>query len=968
MIACRGRRSLAVGLLTALLATVMVFALVSSAWADETFGMESFASSIVSNAEGVGGGAPDPQAGSHPYALTTAIEFNHVVTAIEKPLRVRTYGDPKDIEVNLPAGMIVDSLATETRCTESELESPGAPANCPNAAAVGVVSIYFDDREVLDEPVYNMAPPAGVPAELGVNAAGIGLIMHVGGRLRTGTDYGFSADISEISAQRPIYGLELTLWGNPAEASHDEERGLCADEKAKQSFKKTGIRESCPVERAAKPFLTLPSSCTGASLTTTVSTDSWQEPGDLNPDGTPDLGDPRWQTASSSSPPVMGCEKLDFSPKLTVSTAEPEVPKAESPTGLSVDLKLPHEESTSGVAGADLKEAAVTLPTGMAVSPSAAGGREACTPKEIELGNAQAPSCPDPSTLGAVKIVTPLLEDPLEGSIYLAQPYDNEPAFGSPEHPDGSLLALYLVAEGDGILIKLAGKVVADPNTGQLTVIFANSPQLPFGELKLSFFGGPRAILVTPAACGAYEAKTSLTPWSGTPTVVESSELEIDSGPNGEACPSGRFSPSFTAGTANDQAGQFSSFSVMFSRQDGEQRFGAVTVRMPPGLLGVMKNLPLCPEPQAALGQCSQASQIGTATVGVGPGPDALFLPEPGRPANAVYLTGPYEGAPFGLSVVVPALIGGPPTLFDLGNVIMRAKVEVDPHTAQLTVTSDPGVGGIPIIQEGIPLNIRTIDVMVNRADFMSNPTNCTPQTVAGTIFSAGGTSAAVSSPFAIANCASLPFKPKFSVLTRAQTSRVNGAYLHVKVVSGPTQANIAKVKVDLPKQLPSRLQTLQKACVAVVFEANPAACPAGSVVGSGTVNTPMLARPLIGPAYLVSHGAVAFPDIVIVLQGEGITLDLEGQTSIKRGVTSSTFRSLPDAPISTFDLVLPMGPHSILAANLPAKAKRGLCSQTLNMPTAIVGQNGAQIKQTTRIAISGCPPPKRPKRKRVRG
>ncbi len=950
------RKGLAVGLLAALMATGIAFVLAGPALADETFGVESFASSITSNAEGT----LATQAGSHPYALTTSIVFNHVVTAIEagQPPRVRTYGDPKDIEVNLPTGMIVDPLATEARCTEAELESPEGPASCPNAAAVGVVSIYLDDHEVLDEPVYNMAPPAGVPAELGFNAAGIGLIMHVSGGLRTGTDYGFSADVSDISEQRPIYGLELTLWGNQSETSHDEERGLCADEEAKQSFKRTGIHESCPVERTAKPFLTLPSSCAGAPLTATVSTDSWQEPGDLNPDGTPGLSDPRWQTASSSSPPVIGCEKLDFRPKLTVSTAEPEVPNAESPSGLSVDLKLPHEESASGVvAEADLKEVTVTLPAGMAISPSAAGGREACTPEEIELGNAKVPSCPNPSILGAAKIVTPLLEDPLEGSLYLAQPYDNEPAFGSPEHPDGSLLALYLVAEGDGMLIKLAGKVVADPNTGQLTITFTNSPQLPFGELKLSFFGGPRAILVTPAACGTYEAKTSLTPWSDTPKVVESSELEIDSGPNGEACPSGRFSPSFTAGTANDQAGEFSSFSVMFSRQDGEQRFGAVTVRMPPGLLGVMKNLPLCPEPQAALGQCSQASQIGTATVGVGPGPDSLYLPEPGRPANAVYLTGPYEGAPFGLSVVVPAMIGGPPTLFDLGNAIMRAKVEVDPHTAQLTVTSDPGVGGIPIIKEGIPLDIRTIDVIVDRADFMLNPTNCTPQTVAGTIFSAGGTSAAVSSRFAIANCASLPFKPKLSVLTRARTSRVNGAYLHVKVVSGPTQANIAKVKVDLPKQLPSRLQTLQKACVAVVFEANPAACPAGSVVGSATVNTPMLARPLIGPAYLVSHGAVAFPDIVIVLQGEGITLDLEGQTSIKRGVTSSTFRSLPDAPISTFDLVLPMGPHSILAANLPAKAKRGLCSQTLNMPTAIVGQNGAQVKQTTRIGITGCPP-----------
>jgi hypothetical protein len=337
------RKGLAVGLLTALMATGIAFAFADSALGDEAFGVESFASSIVSDA----GGALASQAGSHPYALTTSIVFNHVVTAIEagQPPRVRTYGDPKDIEVNLPAGMIVDPLATETRCTEAELESPEGPASCPNGSAVGVFSIYLDGIEVLDEPVYNMKAPAGVPAELGFNAAAIGLIMHVGGKLRIGSDYGLSADILDISQKRPIYGLELTLWGNPSDASHDEERGLCANEKAKQSFKKTGIHASCPVERITKPFLTLPSSCTGEPLTTTLDMDSWQEPGALNPDETPDLGDPRWKAATASSPAVTGCENLGFSPKLTVSTAEPEAASAESPGGLSLDLGLPREES-----------------------------------------------------------------------------------------------------------------------------------------------------------------------------------------------------------------------------------------------------------------------------------------------------------------------------------------------------------------------------------------------------------------------------------------------------------------------------------------------------------------------------------------------------------------------------------------------------------------------------------------------
>jgi hypothetical protein len=982
-----GSGGLATGILTASLATVMAFALVSPARADQTFGVESFASSIVSNAEG----ALATQAGSHPYALTTSIVFNHVVTAMEKPLRVRTYGDPKDIEVNLPAGMIVDPRATETRCTEAELESPEGPASCPNAAAVGVVSLYLDDHEFLDEPVYNMAPPAGVPAELGFNVAGIGLIMHVGGRLRTGADYGLSADISDISDQHPIYGLELALWGDPSAAIHDEERGLCADEKAKQSFKRTGIHESCPVERTTKPFLTLPSSCTDEPLTTTIGTDSWQEPGGLNPDGTPNLSDPRWRTATSSSPPVTGCADLDFNPKLTVSAAEPAAANAESPSGLDVDLKLPQEENASGLAEADLKQAVLTLPAGMAISPSAANGRVTCndTPEpgrpegQIALHSAEPVSCPEASILGSAKILTPLLEAPLEGSIYLAQPYENDPAFGSPEHPGGSLLALYLVAEADGMLVKLAGKVEADPQTGRLTVTLGNLPQLPIGEIKLSLFGGSRALLSTPAACGYYETSSSLMPWSGIHAVAESSNLEVDSGPNGGACPSGRFNPSFTAGTENNQAGAFSSFSLTFSRQDGEQRFGAYTVQLPPGLLGILKNVALCPEPQATLGQCPQAAAIGTTTVGAGPGEDPFYLPEPGQPANAVYLTGPIppegptladgstlpEGsnqsiAPFGLSIVVPA-IAGP---FDLGDIVMRARIEVDPHTAQLTISSAP----LPAIWEGIPLDIRTVNVSIDRPDFIFNPTDCAPLKVTGTISSTGGmggagaTNAAVSSPFQAANCAQLPFAPKLTALTEAKTSKQDGAYLHVKVVSGPGQANIAKLKLDLPKQLPARQATLLQACASVVFAADLAACPAASVVGRASVVTPVFGNPLTGPAYLVSHGGAAFPDLEIVLEGEGVELELDGQTSIKHGVTSSAFKALPDAPISTFDLVLQNGPHSLLATDLPAKTKGELCSQTLSMPLAITGQNGAVIKQSTKVAVFGCPVPKPPKSKRA--
>jgi hypothetical protein len=361
--------------------------------------------------------------------------------------------------------------------------------------------------------------------------------------------------------------------------------------------------------------------------------------------------------------------------------------------------------------------------------------------------------------------------------------------------------------------------------------------------------------------------------------------------------------------------------------------------------------VPRCAEAQAQAAACAPASRIGGVTVGAGPGPDPVYLD------GSVYLTGPYEGAPFGLAIVVPA-IAGP---LDLGSIELRAAVSVDPWTGALSIASDP----LPQSLDGVPLAIKTVSVDVEREGFAFNPTDCGRLSVQGTVTSAQGESAAVSSPFAAANCATLAFKPRLTALTHARPTRADGSYLHVKVVlspahptdpTDPAQANIAKLKVDLPKQLPARLATLHKACVASVFEANPAACPPASVVGAATVVTPVLDNPLSGPAYLVSHGGEAFPDLEMVLQGEGVLLRLDGQTRIERGVTSSTFKALPDAPISTFDLVLGAGPHSVLGADLPAKAKGSMCDQRLAMPVAITGQNGAVVKATTTIAVSGCP------------
>jgi hypothetical protein len=932
---------------------------------------------------------PVTQAGSHPYALSATIIFNHAIASEEEEpycreiLRteetecretheftnsgLRTYGDPKDVELNLPSGFVVNPNATGVRCTERQLETrPADGGGCPVGSAVGIAAADLNFFGELRSGLFNMVPRAGVPAELGFDVAGIGIIGHIVGKVRTGGDYGISGAVLDLPQTVPIYGIKATLWGDPADRSHDAQRGRCAAAgPVRQSVEQLVIEEerelrgksfreeeqdiSCPAEAGTVhvPALTLPGSCTGTALESTLSVDSWQHPETvLDPQTSMNT------TALSSG--VTGCEKLRFDPSLVV-RPEPEGAVADSPSGLNVDLRIPQEESVAGRAESNLKEAVLTLPAGMTVSPSAANGLEACSPEEIGLTNANPASCPDSSKLGTVEVTTRLLERPLEGSVFLAQQGN---LAGNGSNPFGSLLALYVVAEGQGVVVKLPG-VVELGEDGRLTARFGKDPstgqylpQLPFEELKMSFFGGSRASLITPQGCGTYTATTQLYPWSGQPPKEPSSSFTV-----GQGCATGGFDPSFTAGTTDNQAGGFSPFSLTLSRQDGEQRLGGVQVTTPPGLLASIKNVPRCPEPQAATGQCPAASEIGETTVAAGPGPDPFWVK-----GGKVYLTGPYGGSPFGMSIVVPA-VAGP---FNLGAggapVVVRASIAVDSHTAQVSVTSDP----LPAILQGLPLDIRTVNVTLNRPEFTFNPTNCSPLTVAGIVTSTGGAHAAESSPFHAANCAGLGFHPSFTASTQAATSKKNGASLDVKV-GYPTgeQANIRSTSVVLPKQLPARLTTIQQACPEAVFAANPASCPAGSNIGTATANTPVLASALTGPAYLVSHGGAAFPDVTLVLQGEGVTLVLVGSVDIKHGITSSSFASVPDAPITSFELNLPEGPHSGLAAVVSAKAKGSLCGQTLTMPTTITAQNGAQIKQNTRIQVTGCPKAKSIKKKK---
>ncbi len=465
--------------------------------------------------------------------------------------------------------------------------------------------------------------------------------------------------------------------------------------------------------------------------------DSWQSPASFNADGSPNLSDPNWVSSTSESPPVTGCDLLRFNASLS---AQPETTQADTPTGMNVELRIPQNEDPSALATPPLKKAVVTLPAGMSLNPSAAGGLAACSLAQIGLGNNIQPSCPEASKIGSVEVQTPALAGVLQGSIYLA---------AQDENPFHTLLAGYIAIDDPttGVLIKVPGRFDADPGTGQLTGTFDEAPQFPVGDLKLHFFGGPRAPLTTPQGCGTYTTTSSLTPWSAPdsgPPATPSDSFPVNSG-----CV-GAFSPAFTAGMTNNQAGAFSAFTATFTRTDQDQNMAGITVSTPPGLLGILKGVEQCPEPQASQGTCGAGSLIGHTTVAAGSGPNPFYVQD-----GQVFLTGPYKGAPsFGLSFVVPAVAG----LFNLGTVVVRAAINVDPHTAQITVTSDP----LPTILQGVPLDIRAVNVTIDRAGFMFNPTSCDPLTVTGTVTSTQGATENVSSRFQAANCANLPFKPKF--------------------------------------------------------------------------------------------------------------------------------------------------------------------------------------------------------------
>ena len=916
------------------------------------------------------------QAAAH-ADLTVAFDFAHEKTG-------KTFNDVRTITVNLPPGFIGNNTAVPT-CDIQQLlgqREAGTSKNpeCPPASQVGMLSLECfgcasggSHVEKVLTPVYSMEVTSfGVTAELGFNIAG-NVIQTLLVTVRPG-DSGITVTTPNIEKITEAHNISLTTWGLPASSVHDAQRGLECYSGFSEECTEGKKQANIPV----KAFLSNPTSC--EPHIATIEAYSWEQP--LTP-----------SSAQVEATPSTECERVPFAPSIDV---EPTTRSAESSSGLNISLEVPQTwENPYGIATSNLKDSTVALPVGYTANPSLASGLGTCTPQQFEAETSDSPpgaGCPPESKIGVVNVETPVLTENLAGNIYIATPFDNK---------FDSLLALYIVVKDParGIIVKLQGQIEPNPVTGQLVTTFAENPQVPFSKFTLKLNQDQTSPLVSPPACGAYAAQAALTPWSAplTPQLVGSQPFAIEDGIGGGACPAGGippFHPALTAGTLNNNAGSYSPMDIHITRQDGEQEITGFSTQLPAGLTANLTGVPFCSEAAIAHARtlsgaqeetepaCPAASEIGHTLVGAGVGNVLAYTP------GKVFLAGPYEGAPFSIAAITSAKVGP----FDLGTVVVHLPLLINPQTAAVSIPSG-AANQIPHIIDGIIIHVRDIRVYIERHDFMINPTNCNPQTFSATVIGGGAdptnpadnTPATTNNSFQLANCQNLQFKPKFSVSTSGKTSKAQGASLTAKLVypvaAQGTQANIKEVKVDLPKQLPSRLTTLQKACTAAQFNTNPAGCPAASNIGHAKAITPILPVPLEGPVYFVSHGGEAFPSLEIVLQGYGVKITLVASTFIsKAGVTSSTFHTVPDQPVTSFEITLPESKFSALAANgnlcAPTKTvttKKVVkekvhgktmkvttkttkqVAESLTMPTAFVAQNGAEIHESTPVSVTGC-------------
>ena len=860
------------------LAAVLAFAAPPATAADEfdKYALESVGVSLSSS-----------QAGAHADLTTT-----FVLTRKEGLPYART----RDVEVRLPPGMIGNPQALP-RCTVGELGNTPGESKCPFSSQVGVTQVRVIDPTaiIFTEPIYNLESPQGsdIVARLGFFAGLYPTFVNV--RIDP-TDYSVVAAIESAPSVAGLLEATTTLWGVPAEPSHDGLR-LTPDEAVKGEFPLEGR----PAGISPAPFLSNPTDCS-MQRQVTITARSYQLPEQPS-------------TMSAPFPQITGCGSVQFNPTLTVTPTNPE---AFAPTGLEATLKLPQNETPQGNATSTLKSARVTLPAGFSINPAAADGLEACSAEEVHVGENVAAECPHAAKIGSIEAEVPALEETLHGSVYQRTP---EP---------GRLFGFWVVADEQGVHMKLPAEIEANPLTGQITTVFdgietlGGLPQVPVSALRLNVFGGPRAPLSTPA-CGTHQTSYSFAPWSGTAPVTGTTAMQITSG-----CGKGGFAPDLVAGMRSLRAGSFSPFTFTLTRSDGESNPAQLAVHLPQGLLAKLKGVPLCPEEATATGACPSESRIGSLTTAAGVGGAPLWIPQPGKAPTAAYLAGPYKGAPYSVVSVVPAQAGP----FDFGLVVNRAAIHVDPETALATIATDP----LPQILEGVPVSYRTIHVLIDRPRFTLNPTSCAAKKISATVTASNGAVATPSDGFQATNCARLRYTPKLTVAFNGETKRTGNPAVRAVLTQKPGQANTQAATVLLPRSQFIDNAHISNPCTRVQFAADE--CPKGSILGSTKAFSPLLDEPLVGKVYFRSNGSERdLPDIVADLKGP-LRITLVGWIdSVKTGPETSRvrtrFRGVPDASVTRFVMSLHGGNRGLI------ENSRDLCQTKPRAEIRLAAHNG---------------------------
>jgi hypothetical protein len=824
------------------------------------------------------------------------------------------HGLTRDLKFALPPGVVGNPQGIR-RCTLTQLGGAPAESECPVSSQVGVTEVTLGGNSSgsFTEPVYNMTPPGGdVVARLGFFAGIYPTLINV--RVNP-SDYSLTAAVEGAPAAAALVAGSTTLWGVPAAHSHDPFR-LTPAEALKSEFPPGGREAGVP----PVPFLSNPTDCSTRRQISLTAT-SYQLP-----------QAPKTRTAPF--PEIFGCGLTSFDPTLSISPTNPE---AAAPTGVDVRVQIPQSEASNALASSTLKSAFVTLPDGLTINPAAGDGLAACSDQQVGFGNADPPACPDAAKLGTAEIEAPALERTLQGSVYQRTPQP------------GRLFGFWLVTDEQGVRLKLPAEIQASPLTGQLSTVFdgipslGGIPQLPFSELRLHISGGPRAPLATPSSCGTYQTHYSFTPWSGRPAAEGDTAMEITSG-----CGKGGFSPKLTAGTTRSAAGAFAPFTFTLTRQDGEANPQSIAVHLPQGLLAKLGGVPLCPDDKAASGACPADSEIGSLTAATGVGGAPLWIPQAGKAPTAAYLAGPYEGAPFSVLSVVPAQAGP----FDLGTVVNRAGIYVDPETALATIKTDP----LPQILEGVPVTYRTIHVSVDRKDFTLNPTSCAEKKITATVVASNGASAEPSDAFQATDCAKLAYKPKLKLSFKGSTKRTGNPAIKAVLTQKPHQANTKAAVVLLPQSEFIDNAHISTPCTRVQFDAEK--CPKGSILGRATAKSPLLDKPLKGNVYFRSNGgARELPDIVLDLRGQIHIVQVGYIDSVRTGPESSRVRTrflhVPDAPLTKVTIHLFGGKKGLV------ENSKNLCLTNRKAELQLKAQNG-KSRITNPVIATRCGKKKR--------